>query len=140
MLVACTSGSGQHSSRSSPPPTGPTFSQPPVSLATGGNLSAYCQRLASAASRINTAQSKLYSSGGANSVQALQSELHALQAGAPSNISAALAELATGFGAAQQALAHPSQQNNQKLSALQPKLAADAQLVSQYVVNKCPAG
>jgi hypothetical protein len=136
-LSACTSGSGGSAAPSS------TFVRPtpsrPTALATT-HLSKECARLASAANAINDAQGTLYTSGGdPASVHALQTRLRSLRAGTPANVSAALTELATGFGTAQQLLAHHGKNNNAKLGQLQQKLSADGQLVSQYVVEKCPA-
>jgi hypothetical protein len=133
LLAACTSGSGGRH------PSSPSSSQVrlPTALATN---TPHCRALAAAADRVARAEAQLYTSAGKGSLDALRSELHSLQAGAPANVQAALAQLATGFTSAQQLLAHPTARNKAQLSALESKLAADAELVSSYVVGKCKGG
>jgi hypothetical protein len=139
LVTACTGSSVTHSAGTGPA-TGPTGSRSPTALSTDtAHATAFCRSLARAATRIASAEASVYTSGGAQTLQALQRELRGLEAGAPANVRSALEELATGFATAQQVVAHPTAQNKARLAALQAKLAADARVVSTYVVQKCPA-
>jgi hypothetical protein len=132
LLAACT---GSHGGGRAPTQSG---SRSPTALATA-HLSGYCARLAAAAQDINAAQSRLYTSGGAASLKALQDELRSLRADAPPTVRSALTELASGFETAHRALAHGRAADRSMAASLQPKLAEDARVVSHYVVNTCPA-
>jgi hypothetical protein len=139
-LAACTATSSGKPVTAAPA-TGPTTG-PPTALATDtahGNLSAYCTSLAAAASKILAAEVALYSGGGNASIAPLVSELSALRAGAPPQIQASLSELIAGFTTAGQVLSHPTKDNEAQLVTLGPKLAADSQTISAYVVSQCPA-
>lgn len=140
LLAACTGGSTAHPTTHAPgPPTG-SGSHSPTALATDtAHASAACRSLVRAASRLASAQASVYTSGGAQALQALQRELRGLEAGAPANVRTALDELVSGFATARQVFTHPTAQNKARLTALQAKLAADARIVSSYVVQKCPA-
>jgi hypothetical protein len=132
-LAAC--GGGTVTGR----PTQSRPSGPPSAIATTGSLSALCAQLATAAARINAAETELYGGTSGNAVQTLQNELSALQVGAPAELQAALADLSSGFALAQQLLAHPTQQNKSQLAAAEARLATDSQLISNYAVAHCPA-
>ena len=128
-LASCTSSS----------PTKPTGTVSPTALATDtAHLGAYCASLAAAAQKINAAEVALYR-GATGSVAPLVAELRSLQAGAPAQIQSALSDMINGFVAAQDVLAHPTKQNEAKLAAEAPRLAADAQQLSTYLVSRCPA-
>jgi hypothetical protein len=140
LLTACTGGTSGHPDAR---PTGPLPTLgTPTALATDtahGQLSSYCQGLAAAAAKINAAQVALYSGGSSSAVATLEAELKSLQAGAPAQIQAALADLISGFATAEKVLAHPTKRDEAELAALAPKLSADAQQISSYVISKCPA-
>ena len=133
-LAACTSSSGGTS-----PSQSASTSHTPTALATSGQLSAECARLASVAGRIAQAQADLYKSGSAQSLEQLQNELRSLRAGVPGQIKSALVELADGFVRAHHLLANPTNANKAELARLQSKLATDASLVSNFAVTACPA-
>jgi hypothetical protein len=98
-----------------------------------------CPKLATAAKNISAAQAALYT-GGADSAQAISTlvdELKALQNGAPSDVKAALSDMATAFQAAAEVLQHPTAKNNTQLAELGAKLSADGQKISAYVTSKC---
>jgi hypothetical protein len=132
LLTACT-GTSTTNGR-------PATSHAPTALATDtAHLTAYCAGLAAAAAKITAAEVAMYG-GTANAGAApLIAELKALQANAPADIKAALTDLITGFTTAQDLLAHPTQQNKAQIEALAPKLAADGQKISAYIVSQCPA-
>jgi hypothetical protein len=52
---------------------------------------------------------------------------------------AAPSELIAGFTTAGEVLSHPTKDNEAHLVALEPKLAADGQTISAYVVSQCAA-
>jgi hypothetical protein len=133
VLTACT---GASTTNGRPP----TTSHPPTALATDtAHLSAYCAGLAAAAAKITAAEIAMYSGTTNAGAAPLIGELEALQANAPAEIKAALEDLITGFTTAQDLLAHPTQQNKAQIEALAPKLAADGQEISAYIVSQCPA-
>lgn len=133
LLAACTS-----SSDGSAPPQPASTSHTPTALATSGQLSAECARLASVAGKIAQAQADLYKSGSTQSLEQLRNELRSLRADAPAQIKTALAELADGFIRAHHLLANPTNANKAELAKLQSKLATDASELSNFAVTECP--
>jgi hypothetical protein len=97
-----------------------------------------CARYAGTAKRITDAQTELYQgSGGTEAVDRLVTELDGLRDGAPPDVKAALAELGEAFRKAQQVMAHPTPGSAAELSGLGPKLSADSQKVTAYIVSRC---
>lgn len=97
-----------------------------------------CKNFAGVAQRIAEAESKLYSgAASAGSLSTLLAELNTLKNGAPSGVQAALDDLSAAFRTAQSEIAAPTQAGTARLKALAPKLAADGQKISTYIVSKC---
>ncbi len=97
-----------------------------------------CARFADTAKKITDAQAELYSgTGGAKAVESLVKELDALKDGAPGDVKDALTELSDAFEKAQRIMADPTQESAAELAKLGPKLSADSQKVTAYIVQKC---
>jgi len=97
-----------------------------------------CDQFAGTAKKITDAQAELYAGkGGAEAIASLRHELDALGKGAPADVRAAITEMLDAFGKAQQILQHPNPDDSAKLAALGPRLSADSQKITAYVVAKC---
>lgn len=96
-----------------------------------------CDKYSDTAAKIAAAQSELYTSGGADALAALKTELDALKDGAPSDVKAAVDELETGFEKVQEIIRNPTSEGQSELAEMAPKLSADGQKVSAYIVSQC---
>jgi anion-transporting ArsA/GET3 family ATPase len=97
-----------------------------------------CARFSDTAKKITDAQAELYSgTGGTKAVDALVKELDALKDGAPADVKDALAEMSDAFAKAQRIMADPTQASAAELAKLGPKLSADSQKITAYIVQKC---
>lgn len=97
-----------------------------------------CDKYDDAARAITQAQAALYSApGSAGAIDRLADELAALKKDAPSEISAALTRLETGFRQAEQYLEDPTPKNSTHLVELAPELSADGQKVTAYITSQC---
>jgi hypothetical protein len=97
-----------------------------------------CDQFADTAKKITDAQTQLYSgTGGTEAITSLRHELDALKEGAPADVKAAIAEMDDAFGKAQQLMQDPTRADTAELAALGPKLSADSQKITAYVVSKC---
>ena len=97
-----------------------------------------CDQFADTARKITDAQAELYAGkGGAEAIASLRHELDALGNGAPADVKAAIAEMLDAFGRAQQIMQHPNPDDSAQLAALGPRLSADSQKITAYVVSKC---
>jgi hypothetical protein len=98
-----------------------------------------CDKYADTAKKITDAQAEIYSGAGGSTeaVDALLFELDGLKKDAPADIDDALTEMSDGFRQAQQVMASPTPENTKKLADLGPKLSADGQKITAYIVSKC---
>lgn len=100
-----------------------------------------CERYEDTAQRITDAQKALYdgkdSPDDATAVDALVTELEALEEEAPDDVDGALAGLADGFQSAQQLLANPDAADAAALAELAPALAEDGQAVTAWILDEC---
>lgn len=97
-----------------------------------------CDTYADTAKAITQAQAELYSAPGSEgAIDRLADELAALKDDAPSEISAALTRLETGFREAEQYLEEPTPTNSTRLVELAPELSEDGQKVTAYITSHC---
>jgi hypothetical protein len=97
-----------------------------------------CDKFSDTAKKIADAQAEIYAgTGGTEAIDSLRHELDALKDGAPADVKDALTEMADAFEKAQEIMADPTQANPAELADLGPKLSADGQKITAYVVSKC---
>jgi hypothetical protein len=97
-----------------------------------------CTQFSDTAKKITDAQAEIYGgSGGTEAMDTLLGELDALKDGAPADVKAALTEMGDAFRKAQEIMKDPTQANTAELADLGPKLSADSQKITAYIVSKC---
>jgi hypothetical protein len=98
-----------------------------------------CAKYADTAQKIVAAQQELYTGSGGSTaaLDALKSQMNGLKDGAPDNVKAAVDELNQAFEKVQQIIASPSTAAQQQLAQMAPKLAADGQTITTYIVSQC---
>lgn len=101
-------------------------------------LTVECAKFADTAKKITDAQTALYSGKGASeAIDTLVAELDALKEDAPEKVKTALSDMSDAFRSAEEILAKPTQENQAALAELAPKLAADGQTISAYILDEC---
>ena len=113
--------------------------RPTTGLQTLAPVNDYCKRLIAANPKITAAQTALSTGGDSNALKTIVTELTGLKKGAPSDIQASLDRLVAGFQAAADAVAHPTAENQAKLSSIAAGMATDGRSLAAYAANKCKA-
>lgn len=99
-----------------------------------------CDKYADTAEKIVKAQQELYagSGGSTEALDSLKAEMDALKDGAPADVRAAIDELNDAFRTVQEIIANPTAEDaQQELAEMGPKLEADGQKISTYIVSQC---
>jgi len=100
-----------------------------------------CDKYNDTAQKIVEAQQELFagSGGSTEALDSLHAEMDALKKGAPSDVKDAIDELDEAFAKVQEIIANPSSatEAQQELAAMGPKLSADGQTITTYIVSKC---
>lgn len=105
----------------------------------GSGASPYCAKLIRASERLTSAQSDLYG-GGTGSRAALRkivAELNGLRDGAPSQIKAALTDMASAFESAERLVQDPASAASAQLAEVAKRLSGDGKKISAYATSKC---
>ena len=95
-----------------------------------------CAKYADTAQKIVQAQQELYagSGGSTEALDTLKSLMNSLKKGAPSDVKAAIDELNVAFATVQE---NPTDKTQELLAAMGPKLSADGQKITTYIVSQC---
>lgn len=97
-----------------------------------------CEEFEDTARKITDAQAALYSGpGGTEAIDTLETELSALEEGAPADVRTALRGMTAAFRDAQEILAEPTPENTAKLAELSEELSADSEKITAYITSKC---
>lgn len=98
-----------------------------------------CAKYADTAQKITEAQQELYagSGGSTEALDTLKSRMNALKDGAPDDVQAAIDELNVAFVKVKEVMANPTSEAQQELAQMGPKLAADGQTITAYIVSQC---
>ena len=98
-----------------------------------------CAKYNDTAQKIVQAQQELFagSGGSTEALDSLKAQLDALKDGAPGDVKAAIDELETAFEKVQEAIENPTSEAQAELAEMAPKLSADGQKISTYIVSQC---
>jgi hypothetical protein len=98
-----------------------------------------CAKYADVSQKIVEAQQELFagSGGSTEALDTLKSEMDALKDGAPDDVKAAIDELDAAFANVQEIITSGSATAQQELASMGPKLSADGQTLTTYIVSQC---
>jgi hypothetical protein len=98
-----------------------------------------CDKYRDTSQKILEAQQELFagSGGSTEALDALKAQMNALKKGAPSDVKAAVDELNEAFEKVQEIIDNPSSDAQQELATMGPKLSADGEKISTYIVSQC---
>lgn len=137
-LVACTGSPSPHPSSGVP---GGGSSSLRASTGAVRTPTPYCHQLVAAAPKIDAAQTSLYAGKSTDAaIDRLSDQLTALQTGAPSDLEAALADMAAQFRSARDILQRPTMQARDRIAAFGTRITNDNRVLASYINAHCPPG
>jgi len=98
-----------------------------------------CAKFNDTAQKIVRAQQEMFagSGGSTEALDSLTTQLDALKEGAPGDVKAAIDELESAFEKVHEVIQNPNSEAQAELAEMAPKLSADGQKITTYIVSQC---